>query len=304
MTLKQLEYFCAVAQSRNISQASRQVFVAQPSLSRQISLLEEELGVPLLNRTNRGIELTAAGQRLYQHSLDLFSDIQRIREDIQGSDSGLRGHLSVGSVYSNMPLLTQKLRLFRQMYPEIHIYVRLGSPEELIEDLRQHRLHLLLLRKSGADLSEFNVQTLREDPLELITSRQLDPAPELTEVPLQALRGAPMCMLRADDAWGYGEYLSGRCQQAGFDLNVVCQCYDTPMIMQLVQAGIGSSFQPRSIAQTLQNPGVYAKPVQGLRVASYPCLVWQAGGYVSACIRSFLPLFEAENESGDERHER
>ena len=63
---------------------------------------------------------------------------------------------------------------------------------------------------------------------------------------------------------------------------------------RLVQAGIGLSFQPRSIADTLQNPNVYAKPIRDFSVGSYPCLVWHPGNYVSGCLKRFLPLFETD----------
>ena len=239
MTLKQLEYFCAVAQAENISLAARQLYVAQPALSRQISLLEDELGVQLFLRTNRGITLTEAGERLFHQSQDLFSDIRRLKDEIRGTENGMRGQINIGALYSNMPLLNRKLRIFRRLFPDIHIYVRTGSPDDLLVDLRQHKLHLLLLRMGGNDLSEFNVKILREDPLEIITSRELDPAPDMDEIPVERLRGIPMCMLRSDDAWGYNHSLVDFCQKNGFDLNIICQCYDSPMVMQLVQAGIG-----------------------------------------------------------------
>lgn len=294
MTLKQLEYFCAVAQAENISLAARQLYVAQPALSRQISLLEDELGVQLFLRTNRGITLTEAGERLFHQSQDLFSDIRRLKDEIRGTENGMRGQINIGALYSNMPLLNRKLRIFRRLFPDIHIYVRTGSPDDLLVDLRQHKLHLLLLRMGGNDLSEFNVKILREDPLEIITSRELDPAPDMDEIPVELLRGIPMCMLRSEDAWGYNHSLVDFCQKNGFDLNIICQCYDSPMVMQLVQAGIGLSFQPRSIADTLQNPNVYAKPIRDFSVGSYPCLVWHPGNYVSGCLKRFLPLFETD----------
>ena len=71
MNLKQLEYFSAVAEAKSISLAARNLHVAQPPISRQLALLEDELGVCLFLRTNKGVELTEAGRRL--NSLILFS---------------------------------------------------------------------------------------------------------------------------------------------------------------------------------------------------------------------------------------
>ena len=295
MNLRQLEYFTAVAETRSISLAARQIYVAQPSISRQIALLEEELGTRLLLRTNRGIELTEAGLSLYHQSRALLGDVRRIKDSITGASEGLRGQLNLGTLYSNLPLLTEKLRLIHARYPDIRIYVRQGSPDELLDDLRQRRLDLVLMRRTSADLSGFHSRTLCEEPLDLIIPKALDPVPGEDSVPIDRLRDAPMCLLRPGDVWGYNEFLSAECQKRGFDLNIVCQCYDTPMVMQMVQAGFGLSYQPRSIVQVLGNPDVYAKPIREFSASSYPCLVWQEDGYLSGCVRLFLDLFENDN---------
>ena len=76
MKLRQLEYFCAVAEEKSISAAARELHVAQPPISRQIAQLEEELGVQLFLRGSKGMSLTDAGQSLYQHQArrHLFGD--------------------------------------------------------------------------------------------------------------------------------------------------------------------------------------------------------------------------------------
>ena len=82
---------------------------------------------------------------------------------------------------------------------------------------------------------------------------------------------------------------------------MVCQCYDTPMAMQLVQAGFGVSYLPRSIVQTLPtDSGVYSKPVQGLTARSYPVLVWADNLYYAACVKRYLALAGGVGESGEE----
>ena len=72
MNFKQLEYFVAVAEAKSISKAARKLHVAQPPISRQIAMLEDELKVCLFLRTNKGVELTEAGRSLYQQSQHMF----------------------------------------------------------------------------------------------------------------------------------------------------------------------------------------------------------------------------------------
>ena len=73
MKIRQLEYFCAVAEEKSISAAARELHVAQPPISRQIAQLEEELGVQLFLRGSKGMSLTDAGQSLYQQTQQIFS---------------------------------------------------------------------------------------------------------------------------------------------------------------------------------------------------------------------------------------
>ena len=268
MNLKQLEYFSAVAEAKSISLAARNLHVAQPPISRQLALLEDELGVCLFLRTNKGVELTEAGRSLYRQSQNLFQDMRMIVDSVRDINAGMRGLLKIGMIYSNISIALQYLKEFRAQYPQVELYVRLGSPGDLLEDLNKGDLHLLFLRSSSERGSGLHERILGEDPLELVMIRELDPAPDQASVPLEALKGVPMCLLRSDDLWGYSNYLIKECQRQGFTPNTTFRCYDTPMAMQLVQAGFGVSYLPRSIVETQPHSGLYTKPIQGISVHS------------------------------------
>ena len=103
MTIRQLEYFCAVAEGRSISAAARALHVAQPPISRQIAQLEAELGVQLFARESRGMKLTEAGQALYRQSRSLFLNLRRVEENVRSIGAGEGGRINVGVIYSAMP---------------------------------------------------------------------------------------------------------------------------------------------------------------------------------------------------------
>lgn len=295
MNLKQLEYFSAVAEAKSISLAARNLHVAQPPISRQLALLEDELGVCLFLRTNKGVELTEAGRSLYRQSQNLFQDMRTIVDSVRDINAGMRGLLKIGMIYSNISIALQYLKEFRAQYPQVELYVRLGSPGDLLEDLNKGDLHLLFLRSSSERGSGLHERILGEDPLELVMIRELDPAPDQASVPLEALKGVPMCLLRSDDLWGYSNYLIKECQRQGFTPNTTFRCYDTPMAMQLVQAGFGVSYLPRTIVETQPHSGLYTKPIQGISVLSYPTLVWSSNLYYASCVKRFLAMFEGED---------
>ena len=291
MNFRQLEYFAAVAEAKSISRASRELHVAQPPISRQLAMLEDELGVCLFLRNNKGIELTEAGKLLYQQCEQMFQSLRMMADSVRDVDAGLRGQVKLGVIYSDIPVVMEHWKAYHRLYPQVELYIRMATPDDLLDDLSRGKLHALYLRSQSEEPSGLREKILGEDRLELVMNGQTDPAPGQDSVPIQALEGVPMCLLRSDDLWGYSNHLRNQCQRAGFSLNVVCQCYDTPMAMQLVQAGFGVSYLPRSIVQTLPpNSGVYSKPVQGLTARSYPVLVWTDNLYYAACVKRYLAL--------------
>ena len=111
MTIRQLEYFCAVAEGRSISAAARALHVAQPPISRQIAQLEAELGVQLFARESRGMKLTEAGQALYRQSRSLFLNLRRVEENVRSIGAGEGGRINVGVIYSAILYVARSSRI-------------------------------------------------------------------------------------------------------------------------------------------------------------------------------------------------
>lgn len=294
MNFKQLEYFSAVAEAGSISGASRELHVAQPPISRQLALLEDELGVTLFLRNNKGIVLTEAGRCIYQQSQQMFQSLRAMADSVRDISAGVRGYLKVGIIYSNVQIATSLLKEYHKRFPQVELYVRMGSPGDLLEDLEQGELHVLFLRSRSERTYGLQELVLGEDPLELVMCPENDPAPKQGQVPIQALRDVPMCLLRSDDLWGYSQDLLKECRRAGFSPNVACHCYDTPMEMQMVQAGFGVGFLPKSIAVAHPGSPVYTKPVLEFSAKSCPILVWKDSPYQEGCVSRFLELAETE----------
>ncbi len=295
MNFKQLEYFAAVAEAGSISGAARELHVAQPPISRQLALLEGELGVTLFVRTNKGVALTEAGRLLHQHSRQMFQSLRSMADSVRDVDAGTQGQLKLGIIYSDVQIATSLLKEYHRTFPQVELYVRMGAPGDLLEDLGRGELHVLLLRSQSERSWGMKARILGEDPLELVMCPETDPSPGQEAVPIQALRDVPMCLLRSDDLWGYSRDLLEECRRAGFAPNVVCHCYDTPMELQMVQAGFGVGFLPKSIVEAHPGSPVYTKPVLELAARSYPILVWEDDPYQSGCVKRFLEMAEQKN---------
>ncbi|WP_313295616.1 LysR family transcriptional regulator [Diaphorobacter sp.] len=134
MDIRQLKYFIAVANARNFTRAAEHLHIAQPPLSRQIQLLEEELGVQLLLRNSRPLRLTDAGRTFYEQALQLINRFDQLKSSTRQVGLQQRQTLSIGFVgstlYGGLPMLVRKLR---QHYPEVDIQlVELTSTQQFI----------------------------------------------------------------------------------------------------------------------------------------------------------------------------
>lgn len=134
MDIRQLKYFVAVADARNFTRASEQLHIAQPPLSRQIQLLEEELGVQLILRNSRPLRLTDAGRMFYEQALQIINRLDQLKTATRQIGLNQRQTLSIGFVastlYGGLPMLVRKLR---HHYPDLDIQlVELTSMQQLV----------------------------------------------------------------------------------------------------------------------------------------------------------------------------
>ena len=128
MDLKQIRYFVAVAKERNFTRAAEQLHIAQPALSRQIQLLEQELNVLLLSRESRPLQLTEAGRIFYEQSLQLLNRVEVMKAATTEVGLHQRPQLSIGFVastlYGGLPILIQ-IPVFFALYKVLFITIEM-----------------------------------------------------------------------------------------------------------------------------------------------------------------------------------
>ena len=146
MDLKQLQYFVAVAEMGSFSRAAVRLNVSQPSLSRQVALLEQELGQRLLERTGRGVTITPAGQTLQVHAKVMLDAAAQARFQIREMRSEPSGTVTIGLPHRvAMGLCAPLVRAFRQRLPHAMLCIVEGLSLSLRENLIQGQLDLALL---------------------------------------------------------------------------------------------------------------------------------------------------------------
>lgn len=146
MTLRDLEYFVALAETRHFGQAAERCHVSQPTLSMQIAKLEQELGTPLFERGKRRVGLTAAGKQILARAGSLLDGVQEIRELARGAAGELAGPLYLGVIPTIGPyLLPHLLPELKAIYPNVKLYLREDMTRNLVQQLQQSALDAAIL---------------------------------------------------------------------------------------------------------------------------------------------------------------
>jgi DNA-binding transcriptional LysR family regulator len=248
MELRHLRYFRAVAEERHFGRAAARLHMAQPPLSQQIRQLEDELGVTLLRRSTRKVELTAAGEAYLERVRAILSAVAAAGEEAQRIDAGLEGRLVVGCVgsatYSLLPALARALR---EELPGVDFAFR---GEMLVPDqaraLRSGSIDLALLRPPLDD-ADLAVRVLRRERLIValpeghrLASRQRVRLADLREEDLVVHAGHGRSVMY--------DAVVDLCRGAGFEPRIRHEVAETSTLVTFVAAGLGVALVPEPVA--------------------------------------------------------
>ena len=210
MELRHLRYFVAVAEMENVSRAALKLHVAQPSLSRQIRDLEEELGVQLLERTAKSVRLTEPGRAFLEEARTILKHADDAVLRVRGIAGTLETELRVG----DWPLGTGRimpalLRAYQQAMPNVHVKLHDWSVDQNIVGVRDGRLQLAIVvpPPQGNAFNEFRFQELRTARLCLAVSSS-HPFARLQSVSLTDAVREPFVGLVRERYPRYQEYLA------------------------------------------------------------------------------------------------
>ncbi len=135
MEFRELRYFIAVAREGNITKAAESLFITQPSLSRQLTILEEKLGVQLFERGNRSTELTEKGKLLYQSALEIIDLVDKVEREIKENET-ITGEIVIGSgICESVNILSELMSAFSKEYPLVTFDLVTGTRNQIMEKM-------------------------------------------------------------------------------------------------------------------------------------------------------------------------
>ncbi|WP_130347692.1 LysR family transcriptional regulator [Herbihabitans rhizosphaerae] len=248
MTLQQLAYFLAVADTRHFTKAAGWMHVAQPSLSTQIRTLEHELGADLFSRARGNVSLTPAGEALLPVARRILADVDVARLEV-AELAGLRaGRVRVGATPSLCgSVFADALATFHRRHPGIRLLVKESGSRDLVAALTDGELDLALVIVSPAvNHSALTTAPVLRESLVLASPAAGGGWPgERDSVRLRELRDRPLVMFR--EGYDLREATLTACRRAGFEPTLAVAGGEMDAVLRFVEAGLGCAVVPSMV---------------------------------------------------------
>ena len=287
MDIRALRYFVELVKCHSFTKAADALFVTQPTISKMVKQLEEELGMPLILREGRSFRLTDAGRVTYERGLDVLSAMNQLKHELADLASLSSGELVVGlPPMVGVAFFAPVVSRYRGRYPQIEL--------KMVED---GALGIESRIKSGdleigvavlpVDSQLFDHYSVVRDPLCLVApagsrwhGRSLVQLADIADQPLVLYPDDFTLSRRIGDAF----------RELGKPLNIVGRSAHWDFIVELVAANLGITLLPRCIVSRL-NPEQYdVVPLYDPKLYWHLALIWQRGGYLSHAARAWLAL--------------
>lgn len=286
MELRTLRALVEVVRHGGFSAAAKAINATQPTLSKAVRQLEDELGVTLLDRAGHRAALTAAGEIVHRRALAMLAT----REDMIGELDDLRG-LRRGSLRLGLPplgaatLFAPLFAIYRARYPGIEVRLVEHGSKRLEEILLAGEVELAGSLIPAPD--ELDAQLVRSEPLMVVMPRD-HPLAGREAVMMAELARVPFILFEL--GFALNPMLEAACARNGFTPELAARSGQIDFIVALVGAGLGIGFLPRTIAEQRATPQVRLVRLDEPQTAWNMGLVWRRGGFLSHAARAWLAL--------------
>jgi DNA-binding transcriptional LysR family regulator len=290
MELRHLRYFVAVAEERNITRAAVRLRVAQPALSRQLSDLENELGVKLLERGRHGVNVTAAGREFHRRAKAVLADTARAADAARVASGAIAGRLALGFPTGlHLDHLSPVIRAFREIHPRAEFTFVHGLPDAQLRSLRNGTLDVAFVNLPGP-LQGMEHCVVWRVAFEVVLPENHHLA-RRKSLEFKDLAAEDFVFCTRESRPDFYDEFFRHCSNAGFRPQVVQEVggYPTTMLA-LVGQGVGLSVLPHfERAEDIR--GIVWRPLTRPKLWTDFALVWPKKA-ASPLLREFVRLAE------------
>lgn len=264
LELRHLRYFVAVAEELNFTRAAERLHIAQPPLSTQIRLLEEEIGAQLFERDKRRVFLTQAGRELLLRARAILASAEDAKKATRRAAIGETGELHLGYAASAMftEVLPAAIRSFQKRFPSIQLHLHEMPSMEQLYAVHNRELDVGIVRRPDvATPAGVRIEEWYRAPLVAAIPKK-HPLAKLEALRIADLKDQPLILFPRDSGIGLYWRVIDLCVKAKFRPRIARETRDYAVMIGLVAAGVGIAVVP-SDTQCIRLEGVTYRPVQG-----------------------------------------
>ncbi len=283
MEIRQVRYFVMVAQTGSFSQAAKDLFISQSTLSQQIQQLENEVGVKLLERNTRKVTLSEYGQEFLPYAKNLIYDAEACLGSIMDVRNMATGKLVIGVTYTFSSVMVDVLKEFIRDYPGIRLSIRTALMEELMDMLERNEIDLALSYDPGHKYDNIESTELFRSGI-CVIARDTHPLAQKVSISLEELSrlklALPVSGMQARDK--FDSVLA----EKGIKMNIAVEVNDMQILQKLVRdTELVTVFSRNAIKNSVGLKAIEIENIQGETVG---CCHTIKGRYKSIAAREFI----------------
>ncbi|MFK2826622.1 LysR family transcriptional regulator [Bacillus sp. B190/17] len=285
MDIRHLHYFLKVAQHKSFTKAAQDLYITQPTISKMIKSVEEELGVVLFNRFGKQVELTDAGQMILAQAQDIVNSFQNLSSELEDLMKLKKGHIRIGlPPMVGSSFFPKVLGKFREQYPNITIQLVEDGAKKVEADIEKGILDIgvVLLPTNEEVFHSFSLVKeklmLLVHPSHMLVNRESVSLSELTQ--------ESFVFFRKDFA--LHDRIIAECVRAGFQPRVVYESSQWDFISEMVAANLGIAFLPEPICRELDAERIRILPLIEPVIPWHLTMIWRKDRYLSFAAREWI----------------
>lgn len=289
MDVRTLRYFTVVAEEEHLTKAAKRLNMTQPPLGYQIKLLEEELGIKLLDRNGKNIGLTEDGRIIYEKSKYILNQFEKTVQEMRNLEDLEKGEIRLGVAPNYISDVAKKIEEFRSKYPFINFKIIDASAYELIGALKSGDIEIAFMSKP---ISKVNLEYkfIERKNFVLVVPNKFAHRFDKKSINLNEIGELPLVSLAKYPEIDYREFIVTEFNRVGMIPNIVCECNNVAMALILVSEGIGGFIMGKSNLALFKNK-VKAINIKDFSIKYEGCIVWDSERKLSKKAEGFLELF-------------
>ncbi|WP_419204296.1 LysR family transcriptional regulator [Bordetella trematum] len=287
MDIRALRYFVETVRCASFTQAAKNLFVTQSTVSKMIRQLEEEVGTPLLIRDGHTARPTDTGRIVHERGVQILGAMRQLNAELREATALTKGELEVGIPPMINVLFIPVVQCFRERHPQIRLSLREGTGQEVERLVGAGELEIGATVLPVASPGPLQAQRFGSHPLWVVGPADVAWAGKKT-LSLSALRDVPLLIPTEDFA--LTRRLRQACEGAGFEPNIAAQSAHWDFLAGMAAAGLGTAILPEPLVQRLKTRGLALARLARSGVQWEPGHIWVRDRYLSFAARAWLAI--------------